>query len=107
MPGPMKPDELQRYAQMIVRGCIALRRGDIVLVRPSLAHRELAIAVAEAAYRGGAAVVDIDYDDPRLYAARILHGSKEALGARAAWQTERVRAFGEEKVALVQVMGEF
>lgn len=29
--GPVKPDELQRYAAMIVKGCIAFRRGDTLL----------------------------------------------------------------------------
>jgi aminopeptidase len=106
MQGPMKPEELQRYAEMIVRGCIAFRRGDVLLQRVGLAHRELAIAIAEAAYRGGASVVDVEYDDSRLYAARIKHASKAALGQRASWQRERMRALGSENVAIVQVMGE-
>ncbi len=61
--GPMRPEELRRYADMIMKGCIALRRDDVVIVRPSLAHRELAVALAEAAYRGGAVVVEVEYDD--------------------------------------------
>ncbi|HZQ81596.1 MAG TPA: aminopeptidase [Gaiellaceae bacterium] len=101
------PAELERYAEMILKGCIALRRGDVVLVRPALGHRELAVAVAEAAYRSGAAAVDVEYDDPRVYAARILYGSKDALGGRAPWRDAQIRAFGTEKVALVQMMGEF
>jgi aminopeptidase len=103
----MTPDELSRYADMIVRGCIAFRRGDELLVRPSLAHRELAIAVTEAAYRAGAKAVDVEFDDNRLYAARIRHGSRDALGGRTSWQRERMRALGREEVAIVQVLGEF
>src|SRR3954451_10432997 len=106
MQGPMTPDELRRYAEMIVKGCIAFRRGDTLLQRVSLAHRELAVAVAEAAYRSGAAAVDVEYDDPHVYAARIRHGSKAALGKRTSWQRERMRALGNEDVAIVQVMGE-
>jgi aminopeptidase len=102
----MKPDELRRYAEMIVRGCIAFRRGDTLLQRVGLAHRDLAVAIAEAAYRAGAAAVDVDYDDSRIYAARIRHGAKVALGARTSWQRERMRALGNEDVAVVQVMGE-
>jgi aminopeptidase len=107
MRGPMTPEELERYADMIVRGCIAFRRGDELLVQPSLAHRELAVAVAAAAYRAGAAAVDVEYDDNRLYAARIRHGRAEALGRRTSWQTARMHALGREEVAIVQVMGEF
>ena len=103
----MKPAELRRYADMVVKGCVALRRGDVLLVRPSLGHRELAIALTEAAYRGGAGFVDVDYDDARVYAARIRHGSKAALGTRAPWRDAEVRALGEEHVGLVQITGEF
>src|SRR4051794_19363329 len=104
--GPMTAAELERYAEMLVRGCIAFRKGDILAQRVSIAHRELAVAVAEAAYRAGAQAVDVEYDDPRLYAARIVHGSNAALGARTSWQRERMRALGDERVAMVQVMGE-
>jgi aminopeptidase len=97
----MKPDELQRYAEMIVKGCVAFRRGDTLLERVSIAHRDLAVAIAEAAYRAGAAAVDVEYDDSRVYAARIKHGSNAALGKRTSWQHERMRALGNEHVAIV------
>ena len=102
----MKPDELRRYAEMLVRGCLALRRGDTLLQRAAIPHRDLAVAVAEAAYRAGAAAVDVEYEDGRIYAARILHASNAALGSRTSWQRERVRALGNEDVAILQVMGE-
>jgi aminopeptidase len=102
----MKPDELRRYAEMIVKGCVAFRRGDTLVQRVSIAHRELVVAVAEAAYRAGATAVDVEYDDSRVYAARIKHGSNAALGKRTPWQAERIRALGNEHVAIVQVMGE-
>ena len=105
--GPMKPDELQRYAEMIVRGCIAFRRGDTLLQMVSLGHRELAVAIAEAAYRAGALAVDVAYEDNRVYAAKIQHASKAALGHQTPWKAAQWRAFGEETVAIVQVMGEF
>ena len=107
MRSPMTQAELRRYAEMIVRGCIAFRRGDELLIRPSLAHRELAVALAEAAYRAGAKAVDVEYDDNKVYAARVLHASDAALGERTTWQRERMRALGREQVALVQVMGEY
>ena len=36
---------------MIVRGCLAFRRGDSLIEMVNLGHRDLAVAVAEAAYR--------------------------------------------------------
>ena len=102
----MKPEELQRYAELVVRGGIAFGRGDTLLVRAGLPHRDLAIALAEAAYRAGAAAVDIEYDDARLKAARIRHAPRESLGRRTSWQRARMRAIGTETVAIVQLLGE-
>ncbi len=107
MQNPMKPAELTRYAEAIVRGCIAFRRGDTVLQLVNLAHRELAVAVAEAAFRAGATNVDVDYDDNRVFAAKIEHGRDAALGAQTPWQVARSRAIGTRDVAIVQVLGEF
>jgi aminopeptidase len=103
----MRPDELRRYADMMMKGCIALRRGDTVIVRAALPHRELAVALTEAAYRGGADVVEVEYDDPQVTAARIVYGSRGALAARAPWRLAEARALGEESVALVQIRGAF
>lgn len=103
----MTAGELRRYAEMIVRGCIDLRRGDTVLALASLGHRELAVAIAEAAYRGGAAAFDVAYDDQRIYAARIEHVAKGSLGYLPPWRTRQFRAMGEKTVAIVQTIGEY
>jgi aminopeptidase len=107
MAAPMKPDELQRYAEMIVRGCIAFRRGDELLIRSPLPHRDLSIALAEAAYRAGAKAVDAEYDDNRVYAAGIRHASAKALGRRTSWRIAQARALGREEAALIFTFGEF
>jgi aminopeptidase len=103
----MKPDELRRYAEMIVRGCIAFRRGDMLIELVSLGHRELAVAVAEAAYRAGAQAVDVQYDDSKVYAAKIAHAPKSALGHQTPWRVAQWKAIGTEPVAIVQVIGEY
>ena len=103
----MTQQELQRYAEMLVHGCIALRRGDTVIAMVSFGHRELAVAVAEAAYKAGALAVEAAYDDNRVYAAKIEHASDEALTHQTPWSAAQWRAIGEEDVAIVQVAGEF
>jgi aminopeptidase len=107
MRGPMKPGELARYAEMIVTGCIAVSRGDTIVIRANPAHRELVVALGEAAYRRGAAYVEQDVEDARLTAARIAHGSDETLGQAVSWTLTPKRRAGAEDVALVQIMGEF
>src|SRR5690242_2291355 len=107
MQRPMTPEELRRYAEMIVRGCIAFRKGDSLIEMVSLGHRDLAVAIAEAAYRAGALAVDVQYDDSRAYAAKIRHGSRDALGHQPPWRVAQWKAVGAEDVSIVQVMGEF
>jgi aminopeptidase len=104
---PMKPDELARYAEMIVRGCVAFRRGDTLIVQANAAHRELVVALAETAYDAGARAVDVSFDDARVTAARIARGSDDAIGYRAPWEVARVRGFTDERTAMVRVLGEF
>jgi aminopeptidase len=102
----MTPEELNRYAELIVKSGIAFRRGDTLVVQAGLPHRDLAIAVSEAAYRAGAEAVEVTYDDARLRAARITYGRSSALGVRTPWQRARLRGLGEENVALVSILGE-
>jgi aminopeptidase len=106
MQGPMTAGELQRYADLIVKSGAAFRRGDTLVVNVGIAHRDLAVALAEAAYRAGGDAVDVEYVDPRITAARITHARRAVLGRRTAWQRARMRALGDEKVAVIRVLGE-
>jgi aminopeptidase len=103
----MTTTELARYAALIVRGCIAFRPGDTLLVLASVGHRELAAALAAEAYRTGAAAVDVDYEDARVAAARIRHAEPSALGRLTSWQRARMQAIGTKPVAIVRTMGEY
>jgi aminopeptidase len=103
----MEPFELERYARVVLRGCLAFRRGDTLIVNANPAHRELVVALAEAAYRAGAVAVDAVVVDPRVEAARIRSGSDAALGHTTSWREARDLARGRQDVATVQVLGEF
>jgi len=100
---PMKPEELSRYADAIVLGSVAFAPGDLLVVECSIPERELAVALAESAYRAGARGVDIVYEDPQLFAAEVRTGSDDALGALLPWQAARSRAYGDENVARVVI----
>jgi aminopeptidase len=105
--GTMTPEELRRYAETIIRGCIAFRRGDTLLALADLGHRELAVALAEVAYRHAAAAVDVSYSDNRVFAAKLEHAPDASIGHQTPWKAAQWRALAEETVALVQLMGEF
>ena len=102
----LPPAQLERYADAIVRGCLALDDGDTLIVSTNPAHRELAVALAAAGYRAGARLVDVAYDDPRARAARMRHAREEDLGFVAPWALRRARAYTRKTTASVTILGE-
>jgi aminopeptidase len=101
----LEPDERRRYADAIVQGCLRLRPDDTLFVVAEPAHRELAVALAEAGYRAGAQLVDVRYVDPRLRAARVRYARDEHLGPVTAWGVRQARAELEPTSAVVTLLG--
>jgi aminopeptidase len=97
---------LARYADCIVSAGVAVGDGDTVDVVAAVGHRVLAVALAEAAYRAGAAVVDVRYADPRVQAARIRYGEEARLGRLPPWTTARYRALLRPDAATIGTIGE-
>ena len=102
----MKPAELARYADAVVKVGLSLGRGDYLLVTCQPAHREFAVALVEAGYRAGACNVDIDYADPLVRAAYLRSASDESVGHVPAWRASRVRAQIKPETATLFVAGE-
>jgi aminopeptidase len=104
--GVLDPQSLARYAEAMVKDCAAVRRGDLVVLQGAPDHRELLVALAEAAYRRGAGLVEVSYTDPRVRAARIRYGREETLGAVAPWARARARRLIGPDAAVLSVTGE-
>jgi leucyl aminopeptidase (aminopeptidase T) len=64
------------------------------------------VALAEAAYRAGAYLVDVAYDDRRLRAARVRYGSEASLGVLPDWTAKRLRAQVGARSAVAMIRGE-
>jgi aminopeptidase len=96
--------QLERYAETVARECLRLAPGELLLVRAQPAHRELAVALAEAGYRAGARYVDVVYDEPRAQAARVRHAREDDLGPLTPWDRRRYRAALAPDTASVSVL---
>ncbi|MDQ4030210.1 MAG: aminopeptidase [Actinomycetota bacterium] len=96
----------ERYAEAIVRSCLHVRAGDLLVVRAEPPHRELVVALAEAAYGAGARLVEPVWTDKRVIAARVRHAREEDLGAMPRWSALRDPAFLAETTASVRIAGE-
>jgi aminopeptidase len=84
-----------------VLGCLGLTDGELLIVRALPSQRELAVALAEAGHRAGARLVDVDYRDPLVQAARIRHVPEEELGPLPRWERALHRASIEPDTAVV------
>ncbi|HEY2074229.1 MAG TPA: aminopeptidase, partial [Gaiellaceae bacterium] len=101
----LEPRELERYADAITKS-IALKRDDTIVVRGAPAHREVMVAVAASAYRGGAHAVDVIYSDPLVMRARLEHGKDAALGVLTPWHKLRLRELMKPDAAEIYISGE-
>lgn len=99
-------EALNRYAEAIVHSCVALSPGETLLVDCEPAHRELAVAVARAAYAAGAVLVDVAYSDRRVQRERIATGPDAALGHVAPWHQARLRAAIAGNAPILRIMGD-
>jgi aminopeptidase len=101
----LPPEALARYANAIVRASLGVGKGDVFVAQGEPEHRELLVALAEAAYRAGATNVDVVTADPLVMRARIKYGSDEALGAVSPWQRRRLHEVSGGRGALAAITG--
>jgi len=103
---PFTEDELQRYSNAVVRTCLAFEPGDALVLQGQIEHRDFVVAIAEAAWRAGARLVEVFYTDPRVQRARLRYAPEEYLGPIAPWQPKRLRFQLEPTTAMAVVIGE-
>jgi aminopeptidase len=102
----LPPDRLERYADTLVRSCLRLGEDEELYLHAQLAHRELVVALTAAAYRAGASLVDVQYLDARVAAARIRWARDEHLGPAPDWARRRLRARLKPGAASATIVGE-
>lgn len=103
---PFGAQALERYADCVVGAGVAVGTGDVVSIGSAIEHRELAVALAESAYRAGATAVEVRYEDRRVSAARIRYGSEASLGELVPWATARWNALVSPRAAVIGTIGE-
>ncbi len=97
---------LDRYARILAEHGAGLREGREAFVRGEVAHRDLVLRVAEAAYDCGAKAVHIWLNDPLAHAQVIRRASPEQIDIyrrdEQRWFEDLVRVRG----ALISLKGE-
>ena len=97
---------VDRYAELAVRVGANVQPGQLVDVLARVEHAEVARAVARAAYRAGARYVDVLYSDQHLRRSLIEHAADDVLSWTPPWLLERARSMGNERAAIVALVGD-
>jgi len=86
---------LGKYADVIVRIGLNLRKGQRLLIRGILEDAPLIRKVTESAYQTGAVFVDVMYTDERLNRIRLEHADPESLTEVPNWVITRYKEYYE------------
>src|SRR6476659_3160066 len=96
---------LEKYARLVIRVGVNVQPGQEVVISALPEQADAARALAEEAYRVGASRVTIDYGDPYLKRAAVLHAPEEMLGKAAQHEIDEVRAWNDVKPAVISLTG--
>ena len=99
-------ERIDRYAELIVQVGANVQPGQLVEVIARIEHAHVARAVTRAAYRAGAAYVDVGYSDQHIRRAMIEQAADDVLSWTPPWLLERAKHFGTENAAIVALTGD-
>ena len=93
-----------RIAQLAVHGA-NVQRDQVVIVSAELGQRDLADAIASAAYDRGAKFVDVVFYDTRLKRIRVERADPETLSFVPGWYGKRLLDHAEGRGARISLAG--
>ena len=97
---------IERYAELAVHVGANVQPGQLVDVIGRVEHAPVVREVVRAAYRAGAAYVDVLYSDQHVRRALIEHGAEDVLSWTPPWLLQRERTIGDEHAAVVALTGD-
>jgi aminopeptidase len=104
LPSPALDERFDALAELALHGA-NLQPGQLLGVTAFIGQEELARAIARAAYRRGAAYVDVWYFDPWVKRARIEHADENTLDYVPPWLSTRLLTLAERNAARISFRG--
>jgi aminopeptidase len=104
--GVVEDGRIRKYAELVVQIGANVQPGQLVDVVARVEHAPVAREVARAAYRAGAAYVDVHYSDQHVRRALIEHGADDVLSWTPPWLLERAKHVGDVRAAVVALTGD-
>ena len=85
----MKKSVLRKYAKLIARCGVNVRRGQDVIIQAELDQPEFVKMLADECYKAGARKVSVDFSYQPLTASHFKYCSEEVLSSLEKWQIEK------------------
>ena len=92
----MKKSLLKKYAELIVRSGIALKKGQTVVIRANVGIEPFTAMVVEECHRNGAKRVIVEWGSEECARAAYKKGKKENLAEVLPYEIEKEKWFNEE-----------
>jgi aminopeptidase len=96
---------IEAYARLVVRVGVNVQPGQRVIIMGQVEHAPVARALAAEAYRVGASKVTIEYGDQHLARAAAELQPEEMLGKSLPHEIEGIRAWKDDRPALISLTG--
>lgn len=97
---------LEQYAELIVRVGLNIRPGQRLVVRVPVQGAPLARLVTASAYRAGARLVDVLYQDELLTLARFNHAPRDSFAEYPAYRAELLADYARNGDAMLTIYAE-
>ena len=101
----LEQDRIDAYAALVVHVGANVQPGQEVLLQADVAHREIARAVAEAAYAAGASRVWVEYYDPYVRRSALRHAPEAALTSASRWELDRLDEWAKTGLSFIRLTG--
>jgi aminopeptidase len=105
--------KLQKYADLIVHIGVNLQKGQKLVISGKNLFRgaplhtaPLVRKIAESAYKAGAPLVDIMWDDAESQLIRFKHAPRDAFGEFPTWRTRALAEYAQNNAAIVSLYAE-
>ena len=97
---------LQKYAELLVRVGLNLQPKQRLLIYAPLASAPLVHQVAAEAYRNGAPLVDVFYNDDQLVLSRFQFGARDSFDEVSPWRSRASLEYAQQGGAVLSIAGQ-
>ena len=102
----MKKTVLKKYASLIARKGVAIKKGDTVVINAQLDQPEFVKTLVEECYRAGAAKVEVEWSYDPLNKIHVKNRSLKVLSSLEKWEIEKWNNRLEQLPAMIYLLSE-